>query len=1144
MLPLTLIVLLALCAATAAINKGGNSHNHDSERSDDDDDDEQSRATPSPTPRASNDSTCSGGACPITEPIQVQTLNAEALSVGCKRVCGGDGSLATLEQYDVGSGQCVSQTLFNACDNDAGCAKFRPSPAACYTSTCDPTEHRCLHLQTPGCCTSDSQCPERECFDVTCNCPAAGQALMKRDARSGDLHFHKLATGDCSQQQCVYKARRNCCLRSTSNDTHDTFACNNMNVCSPLETPICDKNWECQCVKQIEIECTTDDDCNPAPANSTTGSTSSTTTSTTTTTTTTTTAPITTTSTSGRKRVVTPRPSSSPSWHDEEDERRTRSDDDDDDEGCGEGGCRERIPFRSNDRCARLKCSKARICVPDEGELDGDGDGVPCREDCDDNNRNVTGFIFCARAGTAALANKFNLDNDSCIDCGAPVDRLCAAACPATVPNVTLALRNGTSVNVTIAYFQVEEEQLCESPQAHGGDFRGFGNSRGGSRGRLDERRDLHVCFGCDCCHNNTGGCDMPSTCGIDRDGDGFPLCGTVQPACVLQPPRNFTRANETTSDDDDDDEHSRSRNSNRRFGGDFFRKRAARFGTRNRWDDDEQSRNDTDFNEDVAELFAEENVTLANGTTFASEADAACVAWGELNNLVDAADLVFIPTVEIGNCENCEGNSSVKELADKTCYLDTDFDGHAQCPFDKTLKACCKTLQGFAKDNTSTITVEPAALDCCNSLNANKTSCSRGTPPILVDQCNCTAPYIPPPGNHVDDCPLNPAGFETYTCFADRDGDGAADCDCPVQICSKVLNDPVEACKKDRSSGFAVIFVDLSHTDKFNNTACDCDDTNCHDRQFVTCLPDADHDGFPACQCTLACGRCDRDQMAFEFGSHPTKRSLAAAAQLLGGHAAHRWGDHERSDDDDDDEQSRRSDGGDDDHCPPPLTHPLPHQACPKNSTAAAILAAGQKKNASFACDCCDADSRTHPGSQVSSGSPVGCPVDNITLFASNDYNCNGKNGLVVACGHKDVERVGNKFYRTIGGPDVFSNINDTDFLGTCTVSMNNCTLKPGFVIEAAGAFMQAQRRKRAKADAVDTNADSNAIGAKNGAHKHADAAPECEHKGVTTIHAPPPAHLTDRFDIGDCGEFVSGCTFINGTCYQDCDVCVLIAH
>ena len=357
-------------------------------------------------------------------------------------------------------------------------------------------------------------------------------------------------------------------------------------------------------------------------------------------------------------------------------------DDDDDDDG------RRPVP-RPSDRCARLKCSKARVCVPDRGETDADGDGIPCREDCDDTDPTKGHFIYCARAGTANDPNRFNRDNDSCIDCGAPVDRVCAAACPATF-NATL--HNGTVVN--IPFFAVNQSQLCETPQAHTRDFR-----------RFHERLELHVCFGCDCCATNPAGCDMPSTCGINRDADAFPLCGTVQPACVLQEMRNTTRRNTTVtddddngSDDDDDDEHSR-----------------GRFGTR--YDDDRDFFDNFDEDADENTRYAFDydsrfnasvrNATRANRTALA---DQQCVQWAVQNNLDTPNDFVFIPAPEVGHCENCEEIKGVQELSNQICQLDTDGDGHVQCPFDKTFAACCATILRFNATNPNVI-VEPTVL-------------------------------------------------------------------------------------------------------------------------------------------------------------------------------------------------------------------------------------------------------------------------------------------------------------------------------------------------------------------------------------------------------------------------------------------------
>jgi hypothetical protein len=1033
--------------------------------------------------------TCANATCTVSDPITVDSLNAEQLTVGCARVCGGSGSLTELNQYSSSLGACVTQTLFNACEQNTDCTQFRPSPATCYTSTCDTTKGLCQHTATPGCCTSDDQCPERECFTRQCMCPSSGQALMKR-AANGELQFQQLATGDCAQQQCQYTPIDNCCLSSFDDSTSNAFACNNMNVCGAHQTAVCDRSGKCQCLLPIDIECTDDADCNPNSNSTTT----------------------TTTTTNG-----TVFDEGSEEFSEDEFIGRKRSadrshDDDDDDEGCGDGGCRPKP--RPHDRCRRLKCSRARICVPDEGEFDNDGDGIPCRYDCNDNDATVGHFIFCARAGNARNPIAYNLDNDSCIDCGAPVDRVCAAACP-TMLNETLHSRNGTNTTVSIALFQVNESSLCETPRH--ADERWFGDEHG--------ERDLHVCFDCDCCHNNTGGCDVPSTCGINNDNDLFPLCGTVHPACVLQQPRNHSRDDEQT-----EFSFSRSRSRSRSHSDsrhEWDRKRSQhRFEEES--DDDNSNFDYLDFEED----------TNGNNTVNATElADEACAAWAESVGLDNAAQFVFIPAVEVGNCENCEAISGVKELDNNVCYLDTDRDKHVQCPFSSDFPSCCTFILG--KRNDSTFHIEPTVLDCCLHPNANNTGCANSgdRAPIITDTCNCTEPYIPPPGGHVDDCPLNHAGFVTVICFADRDGDGAGDCDCPIEICSRIDNDPAKACRDDKSAGFALVFIDLSTTNKFNNSQCDCDDQNCHERQWVTCLPDHDRDHHAACACDLKCGHCGADEIAFDFSSTSnTKRSLAAAARVFNNHhdfhderRGHR--DHSDSDDDDDDHSRDKSHHGDE-NCPPPLTNPPAQQACPANETAASIQTLIRKKNATFTCDCCDEDNKAYPMSQFASASPVNCPINNMTLFASNDYNCNGVNGLVAACGSDDVTRVNGKIYRTIGSPDVFSSgFNDTSFLGSCTLNAtsHNCTLTPGFTPEAKDPYNEKLQKKRNTHDGVE----------------HGDITVECHGQTVVPIRVGDnQTALLDQLAIGECADFVSGCTEVNGQCYQDCDVCVLIAH
>lgn len=746
---------------------------------------------------------CSGGNCVVNEPIHVATLSVESLTVGCQKVCGGN-TATTMRSHHAESDTCVTTTLFNSCDRDSDCAQFRPSPASCHTSRCDMTTRQCSHTAMPGCCTSDDHCPERACHTAQCSCPDVGQAMLtKRSIDSGashfgaqrfgeDLHFHHLATGDCRQQHCVYTRQEHCCVETFSNDPTNMFACNNMHgMCNMHESAFCDRGGVCQCVKEIEIQCTTDDDCNASTSMNNNSSSSTSSTSTTTT-------------GGARKRTLRPRDADEFREHkggndnaDDNKKERRESDSDSESRGSGseefddeeffdeEGDRRARIP-RPFDRCARLKCSKSRICVPADGDWDGDGDGVPCREDCDDANGNVAHFIYCARAGTSHEPHKFNKDRDECIDCGAPVDKLCATECPTFVGgNITISNGNSTSSTTSttstdttltgsssssttttttratrrhtpapttpgarIRYFQVNESALCETPQSHGFDF---------WNRRFESRVELHVCFNCDCCANNSAGCDMPATCGIDHDNDRFPRCSSMRDACILQPAHHHNRrpnrgrfgGGVQRGGDNDGEQRFDFDDVERRFDDDGGRRDAERFDEQKEGGGDRRfaatAFRDRDSNGDTNTNGPDTNIGVSGTAVGPANADASCVAWAQDKGLASAASMVFITPEQAEKCEQCEERRfGEQEHNDKICYRDVDRDGFVQCPHDKNFRDCCRTILEYRHTDRD-VEVEPTVRECCENPNHEHTGCRSAAahPPIMTHQCRCEEPYI-----------------------------------------------------------------------------------------------------------------------------------------------------------------------------------------------------------------------------------------------------------------------------------------------------------------------------------------------------------------------------------------------------------------
>jgi hypothetical protein len=1024
---------------------------------------------------------CTDATCVVVESVKIGTLCVDALTVDGKPVCVTN-DICHNAAYDLGAKSCVTSEIWGCCHTDSDCPNFAPAPANCYTSKCDAQAHLCSHTPIPGCCSCDADCPSRPCMNVECKCPQEGTALMALTKR-GALEFVKRTTGAESDKQCSYTPIDNCCLRSRvpANDT-DPFACNNMRVCADSETAICDKNMECQCIKQIEVQCTVDADCNPVSNATTT--------------------------------TRTPRPTekhhsdsgddddtdshvstdeSSDKWSEHSSDRTHRS-------GSttatttSRSGSRSH-PIKSADRCAHFKCSRSRICVPDEADdLDADGDGTPCREDCDDNNPNVTTPVFCARTGTKSDPLRFNRDNDSCIDCGAPVDRFCAAACPAVV------------FNTTIPYIQVPEKSLCDTPR-----------KRAVHQDDDDDDRERHVCFGCDCCAKNPGGCDIPATCAVDADGDGHQLCGTPVSACILAPnvtvdedsdssSRSSSSSSSSDSEDDDSTASSGTRSTHRH----------SRKSTSARTDDDDIS--------DESSAASE----AAEASAVQAALNQACVAWAESQNISNAVDFIELPAnIDlVANCENCEKDPTRQELGNQICYLDTDGDRDVQCPYATTLEGCCNAITTSANANPLFI-FEDVALQCCNSLILPaKTNCTFGKPPILINQCSCAKPYIPASkiepesgSGTPDGCPNDPAGENRFNCFADKDGDGAPDCSKNITICSE-KEDHAAACAADKSHGFDLVFVDLYGQSPKTAAKCDCDDTDCHVHSWVACLPDEDRDGFPSCKCELKCGKCDHDDIQIDPNpeKEKRKRTLSSAQKLLGGGGG--GGKHHDSDSDTDSHSG--SDDDDDDECQK-IKDFEPQGKCPYQLAQALHYLHLQ-------CDCCDKDKYAFPHSPWASKDPVNCPVDGITLLREHDYNCNNESNVFVGCDDK-VTRDRNRVLRLTNSSETFGPINKTDslWLGKCTASAQMCVHLAGFTPEAP-------EDRRRGFELAGKQPHQGEIGERD--------ALECRGVKETRFHANASTTFDDVLDVGDCADFIVGCTFINGMCYPDVDDCVVIAQ
>lgn len=981
-------------------------------------------------------SACTDAACTVVESVHIEDACIDNLLVAGDPVTGEDGNPCTYSERDADSGLVVSTLLENCCKSDGDCAKFSPLPSSCFQSTCKNKVNgvgRCQHVNKHNCCTCDEDCPQKACKTAKCVCRPDGQNILSKD-----FEFVTQARGT-QDKQCVYTDIENCCLDSVVPPDNPTypFACPNMAVCATHETAVCDKAMHCICIKEIEHDCDTDADCNQ-PRNNTMAAAVS---------------------------------SDNGSDGDGEESRRSRR----------SGGSRR--PPKSADRCANLICSPSHLCVPDKhNQFDGDKDGVPCRHDCDDNNATVSTYVYCAREGTDKDPQKYNRDNDTCIKCGAPVDKFCANECPATVGAAL-----GT--NSTVKYFKVNATSVTE------------------------EGGHLKLTYDCDCCDDNPAGCDVPGFCGINADHDHWALC-PVEPACLLVLPRKGDDETSPYSSrkDDDDEEDDKSQLSGdedsieRSWRNDRRRSLPPRGGRGGKYSDHDDDGDDSHAQECTAVVVT----------------DTRCQDWATQQGKDDPQNWIVVEPHKVDECEDCEEDACRREKSDKVCHYDPDHDNSGFCPGATSLYECCIFI-----NSQNPVTAPKEVRDCCNNLSGDGLTCD-GMPPILIDQCVCPPGYDDDVDDSVDQCPQE-EGTYRHTCYPDRDGDGAADCSMPKPICSDKEN-AAEACKKA-----GMIFIPNVGYPK-RNKYCDCDDTKEALQQWVACVPDEDGDGAVDCKhCDLYCGRCPHgtkhvEQKEMDGNSHNyggdkeasvRKRSLANTKNLLdvvlkrspigGAEWNDNSGDDNYSNDDEDDDKSRPSK-------PSRPQHPLKdHEECPKYANEQTI---------GYPCDCCDKDKYAFPGSNYTSENPIKCATQ--PGYWSHDYNCNKVKEYFGACDTHPLAKKDGRYIRQDTDLAVFpiTTSPPASWLGKCDQPSQNTTcgrrFGPVFDNQPNVLFVSVKKRSIT-----------------------VEAPTECQNSDVTTIPADKADDLIFPMLPGQCGEFITACLLntkpATDTCTGSCDICVV---
>ncbi len=842
---------------------------------------------------------------------------------------------------------------------------------------------------------------------------------------------------------------------------------------------------------------------------------------------------------------------------------------------------------RARGRCFDNVCDRGFCACKPDFDKDSDGDGVCCRDDCDDTNRNVTTPIFC----TVLNATQINKDNDTFVRCGAQVVEVCNTTCPA-------------------GRVRVNETQLDTAFIHH--------------------EKERFVRFDCDCCdmlpNNSTP--DESLTCGKDHDRDNVfepvpdsQLPPGLDPALInLTPPGCFanvcvlqafnrTRPNHTRNHDDDD-ESSDSSSDSRKHEDDDDGDRSERPKRNQQQHRRHRGGNDRGF--------------ISQFETTVSDAvrDQQCAAaFG--NN----PDFVFVPDSlqdSTARCDQCPNNDEAT-LADVSCPATVSFNNKtfAACTIESpgagtTLEACCAEILQIDSGAANV----PAEFNrwraCCSALEdqnfPDDKECAGATDasfPLVEDQCTCQE--------------LPVLCEKVITCVPDKDFDGYFDCAHPQTVCVSQIpkkfkgssggHDLEDKLCREHFAGqgnWGSLETALNGQDndksKFGQgTFCDCLDSNPDAFQFIACFEDKDNDGVPACtfesntpdncvlkkpRCTAICrAKCDGNSLpqnhhignsthknchkeGVQKDDDKRKRSVSELKQALAKRGLRFGGDktdHENSDrtdrsdrssessssessahsigsastafvdddDDDEDDKSRSSTRRvEDTESSRSDTHTRPHRV-PRHDQKC-------DKFECDICDCCDTDKFVYEQNPFL---PVWSSADE-TKCGGFDYNCNCRQDDVVACpGAKQKDTSDNRILFTVfnGDPtlgqpnkDIFvagSNQSNNQTIGSCrdpdpsANDNNDCLLTPGWSLEGEGTGPE---RKRAPISiqlmaACKTLVKTIWTGTQ-----------------VRVFNAQDKSKALRAFRPGDCAEWVENCTEptppLSNTCSPDCEICTRV--
>ncbi len=181
--------------------------------------------------------------------------------------------------------------------------------------------------------------------------------------------------------------------------------------------------------------------------------------------------------------------------------------------------CEEGCEDEDKPPCYYYECDRGWCTCVFDPDRDFDGDGVCCKNDCDDRDPDVQEQILCVVANETIA----DADGDGFHLCGLVVEPTCNATCP-----------GGLS--------PVSPDDVVEI------------------------NGELVIRFNCDCCDDNPDGLDQPLTCAKDENDNGInaPPTDCVPTAedpfkcdvcyeslCVLQPNGTKVSANDTATLDD-----------------------------------------------------------------------------------------------------------------------------------------------------------------------------------------------------------------------------------------------------------------------------------------------------------------------------------------------------------------------------------------------------------------------------------------------------------------------------------------------------------------------------------------------------------------------------------------------------------------